>query len=761
MRVVGNCPLPDSREMQERKGAMHPRSPLMRAFFAFWVAAGVLVCSPTAGALAAYPLRVVEVSRTNSQHANNASYFGVGSKDGRYVAFQSWASNLAGGGVSSDVFWRDTRTGITKLVSSGVGTPSDGYSHVPAIDESGRYVAFSSVASNLVAGDANGAYDVFLWDQQSGTTTRVSLSSLGDGDSHSPSISASGRYVAFVSGASDLVANDTAGHEDVFVRDTVAGTTTRVSVSASGVEALGDSSAPSISASGRYVAFSSRAANLVSGDTNNANDVFVYDTSTRALRRVSVSSAGKQAELGSFAPAISGNGLRVVFESRSSNLVSGDTNGARDVFLRDLAKSTTQRVSIGASGAGSSDSEEPSISYDGTKVAFTSESALVTQDTNRLSDLYLRDLKAGSTHRLSTGYRGAQAGSPSAGGAITPDGRNVLFHTAAALTSGDGNKVVDVLRASFGPRPIERVGASTSSLSSVRASARTRPSGSCDVVIVNSSHWYEALSGSSLCGASDASLLYVSRTSLSTPVMHEIVRLKPARIWVIGPTSSVSTPVFELLKATAPSARVTRVGGKDRYATSAAVASLSVKLMGSRSDHSVLVASGASYNGAVAGASIAAATGRPFVLVNPKTGRYKLPSGTKRALILGTTKAVTKSVSKSLTRRLGKGKVKRIGSSDRNVMAAAVAKYAVSSCRMTYDRLTIANLARRAESVSGAVMAGRCGAVVLGTSAKRLPSKTRTRLAAAASRIDLVRIAGTSRSVSTSTSRAIRRALGG
>jgi len=207
----------------------------------------------------------------------------------------------------------------------------------PSISADGRYVAFQSYATNLVGGDGNGYLDVFVRDRQSGTTERVSVDSLGgegDGDSGYSSISADGRYVAFLSLA-NLVGGDTNGFGDVFVRDRQSGTTERVSVDSLGGEGNSDSYGSSISADGRYVAFQSSATNLVGGDTNGVDDSFVRDRQNGRTERVSVDSLGVEGNSDSYDSSISANGRYVAFQSYATNLVNGDGNGRQDVFLRD------------------------------------------------------------------------------------------------------------------------------------------------------------------------------------------------------------------------------------------------------------------------------------------------------------------------------------------------------------------------------------------------------------------------------------------
>ncbi|MEV6487229.1 hypothetical protein AB0M20_01125, partial [Actinoplanes sp. NPDC051633] len=190
--------------------------------------------------------------------------------------------------------------GRTSRVSvSSTGVQSDEESFMPDLGATGRYVVFSSGATNLVSGDTNGVEDVFLRDRTGGITERISVSSggaQGDDESWGSSINPDGRYVVFTSGASNLVARDTNMSRDVFLRDRMAGTTTRISVSSGGAQGNGFSSWGTISADGRHVAFVSGASDLVPGDTNGAEDIFVRDLDTGVTERVSVASSGAQAD---------------------------------------------------------------------------------------------------------------------------------------------------------------------------------------------------------------------------------------------------------------------------------------------------------------------------------------------------------------------------------------------------------------------------------------------------------------------------------
>gem|GEM_PF-2606427 len=303
---------------------------------------------------------------SDGDEGNDVSTFNSSiSANGRFVAFWSRASNLVDGDTNgrSDIFVHDRQTGETTRVSvTSDGTQSSGFfnsSQQPSISADGRYIAFTSSANNLVDGDTNGSSDTFVHDRQTGETTRVSVTSDGtqsNGFSYWPSISADGRYVTFRSDSSNLVDGDTNGFDDIFVHDRQTGETTRVSVTSDGTQGNGNSSGnsllafPSISADGRYVAFYSQANNLVDGDTNGTGDTFIHDRQTGETALVSVASNGTQSNGFSYWPSISTDGRYVAFQSDASNLVDGDTNGFGDIFVRDRQTGETTRVSIASDG---------------------------------------------------------------------------------------------------------------------------------------------------------------------------------------------------------------------------------------------------------------------------------------------------------------------------------------------------------------------------------------------------------------------------
>lgn len=254
---------------------------------------------------------------------------------------------------------------------SYTGGFSNASSGGPAISADGRLVAFDSYANNLVSGDTDPFSDAFVRDLGSGTTIHASPGPggvQGNGNSAIPSISADGRYVAFQSTATNLVHVDTNALQDIFVHDLQTGTTQRVSVDSNGTQANQDSFNAKISRDGRYVAFESTATNLVAGDTSAFSDVFAHDAWTGSTIRVSVDSSGAQGNGRSTKPDISGDGRYVVFESTATNLVPADMNLQTDVFIHDLLTGQTARVSVDSNGVeGNGVSLRPAISADGSR----------------------------------------------------------------------------------------------------------------------------------------------------------------------------------------------------------------------------------------------------------------------------------------------------------------------------------------------------------------------------------------------------------
>jgi Tol biopolymer transport system component len=405
------------------------------------------------------------VDSTGAQANQHSSSEGLAiSADGRFVAFDSSAWNLVPGDLNqtTDVFVHDRRTGATVRVSvSSAGTEPDESSFFPALSADGRFVAFASRASNLVGDDTNGMVDVFVrdrdpdgngvFDEDGGVTSRVSVDSngvQGDLGSSGPSISSDGRFVAFDSSATNLVAGDANGATDVFVHDRATGVTIRASLGSEGLEGNRYSQSARISADGRFVAFDSESDNLVPDDVNGFRDVFLRDLVDHVTELVSVDSVSLQGNGPSGAPVISADGGIVAFTSSATNLVVPDTNGDVDVLVRDRIAGTTTRANADSSGIqGNYGAIYTAISGNGRFVAFASDAEnLIANDTNDRGDEFIHDVVTGETFAVSVNPAGAVADSASFGySALSYDGRSVVFSSSATdLVAGDTNGYTDV-----------------------------------------------------------------------------------------------------------------------------------------------------------------------------------------------------------------------------------------------------------------------------------------------------------------------------
>jgi hypothetical protein len=427
----------------------------------------------------------ISIATGGTQGNGNSEYPAI-APDGGYVAYQSAASNLVNGDTNevSDIFVRDEVGSQTVRVSvDSNGSQALGVSEFPSISVTGRWVVFESTASNLVDDDTNDETDIFLHDRDTDadgiydeagfiSTRRISVDSNGveaDGSSSHAWFSPDGRFVAFHSLASNLVSGDTNAAQDIFVRDLQTNTTVRVSVSSNGTQGNFESYYPSLSTSGRFVVFQSLASDLVSGDSNDMADIFVHDRDSDAdgtfdeagavkTTRLSVDSNGMQSDNNSYFPSITGDGRYVVFYSYATNLISSDTNFVSDVFLHDrdtdadgsydeAGSISTTRISLSSSGQEVNDDSYSyrSISEDGRFVAFHSmASNLASGDTNGVSDVYLHDNQTGITSRISVASNGTEGDNDSYFPAITANGKYVVFQSNATnLVSTDTNDAWD------------------------------------------------------------------------------------------------------------------------------------------------------------------------------------------------------------------------------------------------------------------------------------------------------------------------------
>jgi Tol biopolymer transport system component len=362
--------------------------------------------------------------------------------DGRFVVFESSASNLIPGGTTvRQVYLRDLQTGALELISQNTtGGNGNNVSYQAHVSADARYVSFTSAATDLVAGDTNGFDDIFVRDRTAGTTTRVSLGAGGvqaDNSSFQSRISGDGAFVLFESRATNLVAGDTNSMSDGFLWVRATGVVERVTLSSTGGELSGSPNGrnepTSLSDNGQFIVFQTDfgVANAVPDDTNSSQDVFLRDRTAGTTTRLSVNpGTGEQGNNHSLFPFISRDGSTVVFTSFASNLVSGDTNGVADVFLlkRNVSPFTIQRITNG-----DADSQQSTVSSDGRYVAFASQASnLVSDDTNTFGDQFLYDASTGEISLLSRASDGQPGNGPS--GSHELPGQQFIFCCYAYVT---------------------------------------------------------------------------------------------------------------------------------------------------------------------------------------------------------------------------------------------------------------------------------------------------------------------------------------
>jgi Tol biopolymer transport system component len=424
-----------------------------RTALALSIAAFGAVAVPGQPAGAAGPRTERASIGNHEQQATGRSFLFSVSGNGRYVVFDSSAPNLVRGDTNDtdDVFLRDRWTQATRRVSvSSSGEQGDLASSNPSVSDDGRWITFVSDATNLVPDDTNGFSDLFLRDVWTGTTRRIAHLEPSGGQDRplwNGTISADGRSVV-LSARDALLPQDTNEHDDVYVIDLPSGTISMITPPG----ADGNSYGQVVSVTGRYVAFGSWATNLVPGDTNDAFDIFRYDRVAGTTVRVSLTGDGGQIAGHSAGPAVSADGRYVIFSSEAPGILPGDTRPGPDVFLRDLRSGTTTMVSVTSAGTpGNDNSSSSDISPDGRYVVFGSWATdLVAQDTNDWYDVFVRDLRTGRTSLVSVSTAGTQGNLGGENGAISTDGRHVAFNSSSSdLVPRDTNDNLDVFVRDF------------------------------------------------------------------------------------------------------------------------------------------------------------------------------------------------------------------------------------------------------------------------------------------------------------------------
>jgi Tol biopolymer transport system component len=392
----------------------------------------VALALPAQAGFAAGTPTTIQVSVTSTgAHSAKSSWPGTLSADGRYSVIEGVGDDLVPDDSNNwnDVFLHDEVTGATTRVSRGLdGQQPNRLSVYPVISADGRWIAYESSASNIVPDDTNDSADVFLYEVGTGATTRVSVTSKGEQGKFGggqPSISADGRYIAFES-SSHLAGPgaDLNGASDAFVYDRVKKTVVRASVSTAGVGVNKAVADVQISGDGRTVAFATKSSNLTGDDTHGIINVFVRDLVKKTTTLVSTSTAGVPA--GGARPYLDHTGRHVVFDSNAGNLVPGDTpDTATHAYLFDLVSGERTKLPTG-NGA----SWARSISADGAVVGYAAAATnIVAGDTNGVTDSFVFDKAANTVARISVSDTGAQLDKNSGGAIVSPDGRSALFQT--------------------------------------------------------------------------------------------------------------------------------------------------------------------------------------------------------------------------------------------------------------------------------------------------------------------------------------------
>ncbi len=411
-----------------------PRRSTTSALTGLIAVLSIVAATATPAAAAKTTIEVVSVDASGDGVAAAELAHDI-SADGRFVVFGSTEAVIPGtvfGGVN--LFRHDRLTGDVDLVSASVsGDYSKGSATAPAISDDGRFVAFESDATDLAGGsDKNGADDVFVRDMATGQTTRVSSTTsgvAGNGASTRPWVSGDGSTIGFSSWSTDLVAGDTNAARDAFAYDVATGTVERVSLGAKGEQPDDTSLGTGSSHDGRMVVFQSLATNIVTGDTGGMIDVFVRDRVTGAVTLVSADSQGGFGNWDSDDASISGDGDTVAFRSYANDLVANDTNATEDIFVRQLSAGVTTRVSVASNGTQANAwSFAADLSNDGKTVVFTSDASnIVPGDSNADFDVFAHDLTTGKTHMLSVGYDGSQGSALALWPKVDGDGSDAIF----------------------------------------------------------------------------------------------------------------------------------------------------------------------------------------------------------------------------------------------------------------------------------------------------------------------------------------------
>lgn len=626
------------------------------------------------------------------------------SDDGRFVAFTSQATNLTVYSTrdNQQVFVRDMSTGTTQIVSvsSSGSTGGNGHSHDPSISGDGRFIAFTSEATDLDATLplTDDHSQIYIRDLTAGITRLVTRNTGGTAggqyNSYTPSLSGDGTNLVFGSIAPDLLSGTTVGEGQIFSAKVVAGSMRVVGIVSSGDTggpssgAVGNdfSYAPSISHDGTAVAFTSNATNLTSDVlAPSVAQVFVHSMASGRTRLVSLAASGiGGGDAISEGPSISADGRRIAFTSAAANLaVNSPHPGTRQAYLRDMSQNATELLSVKTNGdASAGRSQEVSISGDGKRVAFSSNAHdLLDIDSRGVWQVYWRDVASRVTMLTSaTGADPTRGGEDPYGSSpaypfsaprLSSDGQQIAFSAAANLLgAGRPGPAQVYLQGLRGPS-VDRIGGPDRYAVSAAISAATFPPGIPVVFVASGAVFSDALSGSAAAGLQGAPVLLVGKDTVPDSIASELRRLHAGSVVVLGGVDTISARVETDLAAFG--SPVSRIDGPDRFAVSAAISSSRFP----KGTSTVYIASGEVFPDALSGSAAAGGVEAPVLLVTKTSIPASVSAELARlapntVVILGGESTISQAVYADLASTFPS--VRRIGGSDRFEVSASISQ---------------------------------------------------------------------------------------
>lgn len=634
----------------------------------------------------------------------------------------------SGASVTAQVYLRDTETGTTRAISAtAAGLLGDADSVAPSVSGDGTRVAYLSKAANLVPGITGGTQQAFLWSSETGESVALSVSDAaphgaGNAPVSSVTLSRDGSVAAFASDASNLTPESTRDRVQIFARDILEESTTMVSVDSSGDGASSGASSPAISTDGTSIAFISQST-LGPVSARSLPQAYVWDRTTSLTSLVSInldSTSGGDGAVRQL--SISGDGRRIAFTSTATDVAPPSGTGLR-LLLRDLPTGVTKVLVHNASPI-----KDPALSEDGHYLAFRSSSTTITPDGKDffpvLDQVYLTDTRADTSILVSRPISGSGAGNDaSASPSISRDGSFVAFSSRAGQLIDDsttGTSQVYLRNTTIEPR-VDRIGGADRFGVSAAISAESFPAGADYAYVASGAVFSDALSASAAAGLRNAPVLLTGRDSLSSPIEAELVRLHPEHIVLVGGTSTVSPAVEARLKSFSPD--VQRIAGTDRYAVSVAVAQWTFP----SHPTTAYVASGAVFPDALSGSAAAGHARGPVLLVPkdavPEQVDNALTSlAPAKIVVLGGRDSISDGVVASLSKI---APTTRINGSDRFAVSAAVsASVFAANAPVVY----VASGAVFPDALSGSAAAIYRGAPVLLITSDAIPADVQTEL---------------------------------